>query len=104
MLFSPPRAFQAHQYIKYASANYQVQEVCGFLRALGVSIEGIGSTTLTIHGVADINKDISYSVAEDPTDAMFFIAAAIVTGSRSRLRPRRLNFLKLNSCFLKKWG
>ena len=67
--------------IKYASANYQVQEVCGFLRALGVSVEGIGSTTLTVTGVADIEKDISYSVAEDPTDAMFFIATAAVTGS-----------------------
>ena len=67
--------------IKYASANYQVQEVCGFLRALGVSIEGIGSTTLTVRGVAAINKNVAYSVAEDPTDAMFSIAAAIVTGS-----------------------
>src|SRR3989344_2228941 len=26
--------------IKYASANYQVQEVCGFLKALGVGIKG----------------------------------------------------------------
>ena len=67
--------------IKYASANYQVQEVCGFLKMLGVGVEGIGSTTLTINGIGDINTDISYAVAEDPTDAMFFIAAAIVTGS-----------------------
>ncbi len=62
--------------IKYASANYQVQEVCGFLKMLGVGVEGIGSTTLTINGISEIHKDVSYSVAEDPTDAMFFIAAA----------------------------
>jgi UDP-N-acetylglucosamine 1-carboxyvinyltransferase len=69
--------------IKYASANYQVQEVCGFLQKLGVSIDGLGTTTLTIHGVEDINRDISYTVAEDPTDAMFFIAAAIVTTGKN---------------------
>jgi UDP-N-acetylglucosamine 1-carboxyvinyltransferase len=62
--------------IKYASANYQVQEACGFLRDLGIQIDGIGSTTLTINGISNINKDVFYSVAEDPTDAMFFIAAA----------------------------
>src|SRR5690606_22687918 len=65
--------------IKYASANYQVQEICGFLRALGVSVEGVGSTTLLVEGVADIATDVSYTVAEDPTDAMFFIASAAVT-------------------------
>ena len=44
--------------IKYCSANYAVQELCGYLKALGIRIEGIGSTTLTINGIADINKDI----------------------------------------------
>src|SRR3989344_9559770 len=67
--------------IKYASANYQVQEICGFLQMLGVGVDGIGSTTLTINGVPGISKDVSYCVAEDPTDSMFFIAAATVTGS-----------------------
>lgn len=90
--------------IKYASANYQVQEVCGFLRALGVSVEGIGSTTLTIKGIADINKDVSYSVAEDPTDAMFFIAAAIVTGSFVSIAAAPIEFLEVELFVLDKMG
>ena len=90
--------------IKYASANYQVQEVCGFLRELGVSIEGIGSTTLTIRGVADINEDVSYSVAEDPTDAMFFISAAAVTGSAITIVGAPIEFLEVELFLLEKMG
>src|SRR3989338_7910442 len=34
--------------IKFASSNYQVQEICFFLEKLGVKIEGIGTTSLTV--------------------------------------------------------
>lgn len=88
--------------IKYASANYQVQEVCGFLKALGVAVEGIGSTTLTLHGIADINTDVSYSVAQDPTDAMFFIAAAAVTGSAITITAVPIEFLEVELLLLEK--
>lgn len=90
--------------IKYASANYQVQEVCGFLRDLGVAIDGIGSTTLTITGVPYIKKDISYSVAEDPTDAMFFISAAAVTGSAITIVGAPIEFLEVELFLLDKMG
>ncbi|MHB8913800.1 MAG: UDP-N-acetylglucosamine 1-carboxyvinyltransferase [Minisyncoccota bacterium] len=90
--------------IKYASANYQVQEVCGFLKKLGVGVEGIGSTTLTIRGLKDINKDVSYTVAEDPTDAMFFIAAGIVTGSAITIASAPIEFLEVELLILEKMG
>ena len=90
--------------IKYASANYQVQEVCGFLRVLGVNVEGIGTTTLTIHGTEHINADVSYSVAEDPTDAMFFIAAATVTGSAVTITSAPIEFLEVELLVLEKMG
>jgi UDP-N-acetylglucosamine 1-carboxyvinyltransferase len=90
--------------IKYASANYQVQEICGFLKKLGVGVEGVGTTTLTVRGVADINTDISYSVAEDPTDAMFFIAAAIVTGSALTIAAAPIEFLEVELLLLEKMG
>jgi UDP-N-acetylglucosamine 1-carboxyvinyltransferase len=90
--------------IKYCSANYQVQEVCGYLVKLGVGIEGIGTSTLTVHGVADINTDITYSVAEDPTDAMFFISAAIVTGSDITISKAPIAFLEVELFVLEKMG
>ncbi len=90
--------------IKYASANYQVQEVCGFLKALGVRIDGIGTTTLTVRGVASIKKNLSYSVAEDPTDAMFFIAAAAVTGSAIQITRVPIEFLETELFVLGEMG
>ncbi len=88
--------------IKYASANYQVQEVCGFLRVLGVGVDGIGSTTLTINGLKNINKDVSYSVAEDPTDAMFFISSAILTNSAITITAVPIEFLEVELLILEK--
>ncbi len=90
--------------IKYASANYQVQEVCGYLQALGVGIEGIGTTTLTVQGVADIRANVSYAVAEDPTDAMFFIAAAAATHSALTIKKAPIEFLEVELAVLEKMG
>jgi UDP-N-acetylglucosamine 1-carboxyvinyltransferase len=90
--------------IKYASANYQVQEICGFLKALGVSVEGIGTTTLTIGGIADIRTDVEYTVAEDPTDAMFFITTAIVTKSTLTIAKAPIEFLEVELFVLEKMG
>ena len=90
--------------IKYASANYQVQEICGFLNLLGVGVKGIGSTTLTVTGIADINRDVSYSVAEDPTDAMFFISAAAVTRSAIDILAAPIEFLEVELLILEKMG
>jgi len=90
--------------IKYCSANYQVQEVCGYLQKLGVGVEGIGTSTLTVHGVPDIAMDITYSVAEDPTDAMFFISAAIVTGSDITIAKAPFEFLEVELFVLGKMG
>ncbi len=35
--------------IRNASPNYMVQDLCFYLEKLGVRIEGIGTTTLTVH-------------------------------------------------------
>jgi UDP-N-acetylglucosamine 1-carboxyvinyltransferase len=90
--------------IKYASANYQVQEVCGYLMALGVGIEGVGTTTLRVTGMATIRKDVTYAIAEDPTDAMFFIAAAVTTGSSLTIARAPIEFLEVELAVLEKMG
>ena len=90
--------------IKYASANYMVQEICVFLKLLGVKIEGMGTTTLTVTGVADINMNIDYTLAEDPTDSMFFLAAAVVTNSAITITRCPIEFLELELLKLEKMG
>lgn len=90
--------------IKYASANYMVQEMCVFLKHLGVQIEGVGTTTLTVTGVPEINQNIEYTLAEDPTDTMFFLAAAIVTNSAITITRCPIEFLELELLKLEKMG
>ncbi|HEY4502803.1 MAG TPA: UDP-N-acetylglucosamine 1-carboxyvinyltransferase [Candidatus Paceibacterota bacterium] len=90
--------------IKYASANYQVQELCFFLEKAGIVIDGIGTTTLHVHGVEKIDTKIEYSVSEDPTDAMFFLATAIVTKSSITLKRCPIDFLELELLKLEKMG
>ncbi len=96
--------FKGTTTIKYCSANYMVQEMCVFLQHLGVTIEGLGTTTLTITGVSEIKKDIEYSLAEDPTDSMFFLATAIVTNSSLTITRCPIEFLELELLTLKKMG
>ena len=90
--------------IKYASANYQVQDVCFFLQELGVDIQGIGTTTLVVRGLVEINKDVSYAVSEDPIEAMFFITAAVLTRSSIRINRAPIDFLELELLKLEKMG
>ncbi len=90
--------------IKYATANYMVQEVCNFLRVLGVTVEGFGTTTLHVTGVADIKQDVEYTLSEDPTDSMFFIATAIVTNSSITITRCPIEFLELELLKLEKMG
>jgi UDP-N-acetylglucosamine 1-carboxyvinyltransferase len=90
--------------IKYASANYMGQEVCFFLEKLGVRIEGIGTTTITVHGIENISTDVEYELSEDPIESMFFIAAAIVTNSSITIERCPIDFLELELYKLEKMG
>lgn len=90
--------------IKMASANYMVQDLCFFLQKLGVRIDGIGTSTLRVQGLKKIRKNISYSPAEDPVEAMTFIAAAITTDSSITIKRAPLEFLELELLKLEKMG
>ncbi len=90
--------------IKYASSNYMVQELCAFLRICGVTIEGVGTTTLTVTGVKQIKTDLEYTLSEDPTDSMFFLAASILTNSALTITRCPIDFLELELLKLEKMG
>ncbi|HEY4489142.1 MAG TPA: UDP-N-acetylglucosamine 1-carboxyvinyltransferase [Candidatus Paceibacterota bacterium] len=81
--------------IKFAPPNYQVQDVCFLLEKMGVHIEGIGTTTLTVHGVSDIDQTVEHYNSEDPIEAMFFLAAAAITESTITIKRVSVNFLLL---------
>lgn len=78
-----------------ASPNYMVQDLCFFLEELGVKIEGIGTTTLKITGLSEISTNVEYAPAEDPIEAMSFIAAALVTHSEITIKRAPIEFLEI---------
>ena len=78
-----------------ASPNYMVQDVCFFLQDLGVKIEGIGTTTLVVHGLKCLNKDVEYYPSEDPIEAMSFLAAGLVTKSEITITRAPIEFLEI---------
>lgn len=90
--------------IRNASPNYMVQDLCFFLELLGVTIEGIGTTTLRVKGVQEIDKDVEYSPSEDPIEAMSLIAAAVVTGSEITIRRSPIEFLEIELATLQQMG
>ena len=87
-----------------ASPNYMVQDVCFYLEKLGVQIDGIGTTTLTVHGVERIAKEISYAPSEDPIEAMSFIAAGIATKSQIEIKRVPVEFLEIELEILRSMG
>jgi UDP-N-acetylglucosamine 1-carboxyvinyltransferase len=90
--------------IKMASANYMVQDLCYFLKKLGVRIEGIGTSTLKIRGIGKVKKKVTFYPTEDPIESMTFISAAVTTNSSITIKRAPIDFLELELLKLKKMG
>ena len=90
--------------IRNASSNYMVQDLCVFLQRLGVQVDGIGTTNLTVHGVPNIDTDVEYAPSEDPVEAMSLISAAIVTNSKLTVTRAPIEFLEIELAILEGMG
>lgn len=91
--------------IKFASSNYQVQDVCSFLEQLGVKIKWLSDCSLAIEGKSKPpKKDVSYWPAEDPVKAMTILAAAVTTDSEITIKRVPLDFLEIELLKLAKMG
>jgi UDP-N-acetylglucosamine 1-carboxyvinyltransferase len=90
--------------IRNASPNYMVQDLCAYLLRLGVDIEGVGSTTLTVHGVDRIERDVEYDISEDPIEAMSLLTAGVVTNSELTITRAPIEFLEIELAILEQMG
>lgn len=90
--------------IRNASCNYMVQDLCFMLEKFGVAIEGIGTTTLTVHGVKEIDREVDFSPSEDPIEAMSLLTAGIVTSSSITICRAPIEFLEIELAVLEEMG
>jgi UDP-N-acetylglucosamine 1-carboxyvinyltransferase len=90
--------------IRNASSNYMVQDLCFYLCELGVAIEGIGTTTLVVRGLPEIDVDVTYAPSEDPIEAMSLVAAAVVTESEITVQRVPIEFMEIELALLEEMG
>jgi UDP-N-acetylglucosamine 1-carboxyvinyltransferase len=102
-LFAAAR-FEETTIIQSASADYMIQDVCLFLKKLGVKIDGMSSGVLRVTGVKSIKKNITYSLTEDPIEAMFFLSAAVTTNSEITIKRVPLDWIAIELMKLQKMG
>jgi UDP-N-acetylglucosamine 1-carboxyvinyltransferase len=67
-----------------AAREPEIVDLCNMLAAMGAEIEGIGSSTLTIHGVKRLHG-ATYRVMPDRIEAGSYACAAAITGGEVRL-------------------
>lgn len=90
--------------VQAASGDYMVQDLCLFLKKLGVKIDGIGTQFLTIQGVPKVKKNVTFAPSEDPIEAMFFISAAVTTNSSITIQRVPYKWIGIELLKLKKMG
>ena len=90
--------------IKFASADYMVQDLCYFLEQCGVKIDGIGTSTLVVHGKKDIEESVIGYPSEDPIESMFFFSLAATTGSELTVERCPIDVLELELLTLESMG
>jgi UDP-N-acetylglucosamine 1-carboxyvinyltransferase len=89
--------------INFASTNYMVMDVIGFLRKLGVKIEQNGHI-ITVTGKPNINLDIEYYNSEDPIESMTFLSCAVTTESKITITHCPIDYLGVELVKLQKMG
>ncbi len=71
--------------IRNAACEPHVQDLCRMLNVLGAQIEGIGSNTLTIHGVKRLHGG-EYTIGPDYMEVGSYIALAAMTGGEMLIK------------------
>jgi UDP-N-acetylglucosamine 1-carboxyvinyltransferase len=86
-----------------AASEPHVQEVCQFINRLGGQVEGIGSNTLTIHGVERLHGG-EFAIGADYLEVVSFIGAAAVTGGEIRIKNAGAHYLDMIRLVFRRLG
>ena len=70
-----------------AAREPEIVDLCRMLISMGADIEGVGTPTITVHGVErDALRPTSHAVIPDRVQAATYIAAAAITGGEVMVR------------------
>lgn len=89
--------------IRNAASEPHVQDLCHLLNQMGARIEGIGSNTLTIHGV-DRLKGAEYTLGADYLEVGSLIGLAAVTGSEVLIKNASPEHLRMTLLVMARLG
>ncbi|MEO7398905.1 MAG: UDP-N-acetylglucosamine 1-carboxyvinyltransferase, partial [Ilumatobacteraceae bacterium] len=82
--------------IDNAAREPEIGDLCNFLIAMGAVIEGVGSSTLTVHGIERGSlRPVEHEVIADRIQAATYVAAAAITGGEIRLRNARPEHMEM---------
>jgi UDP-N-acetylglucosamine 1-carboxyvinyltransferase len=81
--------------IDNAAREPEIGDLCNFLVEMGADIEGVGSSTLVIHGVERGSlRPVTHEVVPDRIQAATYVAAAAVTGGEITIRNARAEHME----------
>lgn len=82
--------------IDNAAREPEIADLCNFVVAMGADVEGIGTSTLVVHGVERGSlHPVVHEVVPDRIQAATYIAAAAVTGGEIVLRNARADHMSM---------
>lgn len=89
--------------IRNAASEPHVQDLCHLLNKMGAHIEGIGSNTLTIHGVERL-RGAHYSLGADYVEVGSFIGLAAATEGEVLIKNASPEHLRMTLLVLQRLG
>ena len=79
--------------IENAAREPEVTDLANCLIKMGANIEGVGTDTITIHGVDKLNG-CTYNVLADRIETGTFLVASAITGGRIKLKNTQPHYLE----------
>jgi UDP-N-acetylglucosamine 1-carboxyvinyltransferase len=89
--------------IRNAACEPHVQDLCRMLCHLGAQVEGVGSNTLTIHGVERLSGG-EYTIGPDYMEVGSYIALAAVTGGELLIKDAAPEHLRMVAMVFERLG
>ncbi len=80
--------------LENAACEPEVVDLANFLNAIGADIHGIGTSTITIHGVQHLNG-CEYDILPDRIEAGTYLVAAVMTRGKIKIKDVRPDTLTI---------